>query len=67
MTAKEQTDNETRVIFLSDAQIDAIAQRVEDRFYKRVGRKVVEKTLWLIGIGVTVLFVWLAGKGALPK
>lgn len=67
MTAKDHPDNEARVIILSDAQIELIAQRVEDRFYKRIGRKVVEKALWIIGIGVVALFVWLAGRGSLPK
>lgn len=58
-----------QVIVLTDAQIDAIANRVEQRFYARVGRKVVEKVLWLIGIGSAILMAWLAGSGKmeLPK
>ncbi len=58
------TDNHLgpRVIILTDQQIDAIAERVEDRFYKRVGRKVVEKALWVIGIGCAALFAYLAGQ-----
>ncbi len=60
-------DNEPQVIVLSDAQIDAIANRVEQRFYQRVGRKVVDKLLWLLGIVVVGAALWLAGNGALPK
>ncbi len=56
-------DHEPRVIVLSDAQIELIAQRVEDRFYKRVGQKVVDKVLWAIGLGVLALLAWLGAKG----
>lgn len=55
------------VITLTDAQIEVIAERVESRFYQRVGKKVVEKALWLLGIVLVGLVVFLAGKGALPK
>lgn len=58
-------DHEARIIVLSDSQIDLIAQRVEDRFYKRVGQKVVDKVLWVLGLGVLALMVWLGGKGLL--
>lgn len=58
-------DNEARVIVLSDTQIDAIAERVESRFYARVGKKVVEKVLYVIGLGALALMVWLSGKGLL--
>lgn len=68
MTATDVTppeDHETRLIVLSDSQIDLIANRVEDRFYKRVGQKVVEKVLWVLGLGFLVLMAWLGGKGVL--
>lgn len=55
----------TRVIVLTDEQIEAIAEKVEERFYARVGKRVVERILQVIGIGVTVLAAWLAGKGLL--
>ena len=58
-------DHETRIVVLSESQIDQIASRVEARFYARVGKKVVEKVLTVIGIGATVLCAWLAGKGLL--
>ena len=62
-----QPGSQPQVIVLSDAQIDAIAEKVEDRFYLRVGKNVVEKVLWLIGLGTAALFAWLASRGDLTK
>lgn len=56
-----------RVIVLTEEDIDAVAERVEKRFYERVGKKVVEKVLWLLGIAAAGLALFLAGKGVLPK
>lgn len=58
---------ESRPLHLTEQQIDVIADRVEKRFYMRVGKKVIEKILWLFGIVVVGLALWLSGKGALPK
>ena len=59
-------DNERKhIIVLTEEEIDAIAARVENRFYQRVGQKVVEKVLWAIGVGTAALLAWLAGKGLL--
>lgn len=58
-------DNEARIVVLSEKQIDAIAERVEQRFYARVGKRVVERVLQVIGLGAAALCVWLAGKGLL--
>ena len=55
-------DQERRVIVLTEEQIDAIAKRVEDRFYARVGRKIVERVLWAVGICVVALAVWINAK-----
>lgn len=60
-------DHERRVVVLTEEQIDDIAGRVEARFYQRVGKKVVEKVLWAIGLGALALIVWLGGKGLVPK
>ncbi len=56
-------DHDTRILLLSDAQIEIIATRVEDRFYKRIGKKVVEKVLWAIGVCVIAVAVWLSATG----
>ena len=54
---------------LSEAQIDAIADRAADRalekVYTTIGRSVVRKALWVIGAGVIALLAWLAGTGGL--
>lgn len=55
----------TVIVHLTDAQVDIIAERVELRFYQRVGKKVVERSLQVIGLGVAVLLAWLGGKGLL--
>lgn len=34
-------------------------------FYEGVGRAVVKKILWVVGVGALVLATWLAGKGHL--
>lgn len=56
-------DHEPRIVVLSEAQIDAIAQRVEDRMLIRIGRKVVDKVLWAIGLCALAIAVWLSAKG----
>lgn len=58
-------DQETRIVVLSEKQIEAIAERVENRFYARVGRRVVERVLQVIGIGAALLMAWLGAKGLL--
>jgi hypothetical protein len=58
-------DQETRIVVLSEKQIEAIAERVENRFYARVGRRVVERVLQVIGVGAALLMAWLGAKGLL--
>jgi hypothetical protein len=67
LPADQDNHIEPRVIVLTDEQIDVIAGRVERRFYERVGKKVVEKVLWAIGLGTLALLAWLGGKGMLSK
>ena len=60
----QDTESSTpRVIILTDAQIDAIAERVEDRMLIRIGRRVIDKVLWAIGICAVAVAVWLSSKG----
>ena len=69
-------NTEPRVIVLTDAQvaqitsrilseesIDKIAQRVEDRFYVRFGRKVADRVLMLIGIAAAATAAYFGFKG----
>ena len=59
----QDPEKQPRVIILTDAQIDAIAERVEDRMLIRIGRRVIDKVLWAIGICTVAVAVWLSSKG----
>ena len=56
---------------LSEAQIAAIAEVAARRalqiVYAEVGMNVMKKIAWLVGVVVIGLFIWLAGKGTLPR
>lgn len=40
---------------------DLAAQRAEQRLYTAIGRKVVKKTLFLLGAAGSAILIWLAG------
>jgi hypothetical protein len=52
---------------LTEAEIDAIAEKAAEKalekVYTEVGKSVVKKAMWVIGVGTFFLMVWLAGKG----
>lgn len=54
---------------LTSMEIDAIADRAAtkalERVYAEVGKSVVRKFMWIVGIVVVSLLIWLAGKNAL--
>lgn len=56
---------------LSEDEVENIVERVTARvvqnFYQEVGKDVVSKILWVIGLGTVVLFTWLGLTGKLPK
>ena len=56
---------------LTDAQIEAIAERAAEvalnRVYTEVGKSVLKKLSWITGVAVIGIFMWLAGHNALPK
>lgn len=62
---------EEQTIRLTDAQIEAIAQRAAEvalnKVYADVGKSVLKKLAWLTGVAVLGLALWLAGHNALPK
>lgn len=64
-------DTQHDPVQLTEAQIDAIVERavekVFERIYQEVGKNVLRKLAWAIGLAITGLLLWLAGKGALPK
>ena len=63
--------NEQHNIPLTDAQIEAIAERAAEvalnKVYAEVGKNVLKKLAWLTGVAVIGLALWLAGNGSLPK
>jgi|TARA_R110000737_G_scaffold103970_1_gene137121 hypothetical protein len=58
-------------IQLSDAQIDAIAEKAAEKafnkIYHDVGKSVLTKLTWMAGAAVIGIFMWLGGNGSLPK
>ncbi len=56
---------------LTDAQIEKIAEKaadkavskLTDRVYRDVGKNVVQKFIWLVGVVSVALFFWLQSKG----
>jgi len=42
---------------------EKIATKLEDKFFIQIGKVVTEKVLWLIGIVVIALWVWLVPIG----
>lgn len=61
----------TNEIQLTDAQIDAIAEKAAEKafqkIYQNVGKSVLTKMAWLAGAAVIGLFMWLGGHNSLPK
>jgi hypothetical protein len=67
------------VIHLTDVQLETLAHRVAEllrqdlkqdvkrelktEFFAGVGEAIFKKAMYVIGIGVTVLLIWLAGTG----
>lgn len=56
---------------LTDAQVEKIAERaadkavakLTDRVYRDVGKNVVQKFVWFVGVASVALFFWLQSKG----
>jgi hypothetical protein len=52
---------------ITDAQLDHIVERAVDkvfeRIYAEVGKSVMKKLAWAVGLAATALAVWLVGKG----
>ena len=52
---------------LTNAQIDKVARRAVDmafqQMYEEVGKNVVRKVLWIIGVVAIGLAMWLSSRG----
>jgi len=61
----------TNPVPLTDEQIEMIAERAAEKAMKKltedaymsIGKGVVSKAFWIIGMVATALFFWLAQKG----
>lgn len=55
---------------LSEEEMDAIAERAARKaleiVYAEVGKSVLNKLAWFVGLVIVGLLIWLTGKGALP-
>ena len=58
-----------QVIVLTDEQIDHIAEKAAERalekVYATVGKSVVTRLLWVVGVVALGLVMWLVGKGTI--
>lgn len=54
---------------LNPSELDVIAEKAAkkalEHVYSEIGKSVVRKVVWLIGIVVFSVLLWLAGKNAL--
>lgn len=55
---------------LTEHDIDHIAEKAAEKalekVYTDIGKSVVKKALWAVGIGTLILMVWLSGTGKAP-
>ena len=56
---------------LTEAQLDAIATKAAEKalqlVYAEVGRSVLKKLAWLVGLATIGLVIFLSAKDAIPK
>jgi hypothetical protein len=56
---------------LTDAQLEIIAEKAAvkalEKVYTEVGKSVLKKAAWLVGVAVIGLVMWLGSQGTLPK
>lgn len=64
-------EDHERHLPITDAQLDHIVERAVDkvfeRIYTEVGRSVLKKLAWAVGLAVTAFVVWIVGKDGLLK
>ena len=56
---------------LTDEQFEALANKAAERalqtVYAEVGKSVLKKLLWALGLALSALLLWLSSKGSIPK
>lgn len=63
----------TVTISLTDEQIDLIAEKAAEKavakmtsmMYREVGKGVVDKFFWIVGLSAVGVYVWLQQKGVI--
>lgn len=60
-------DNDNHAVTISEADFERIAelaaQKALDKVYLEVGRGVLRRVAWVVGISVVALLMWMGGKG----
>lgn len=59
------------LVHLTDNQLNALADKVYDRLkeklFAEIGKTVVQKFLYLLGVGAVIFAAWAGGKGWFTK
>lgn len=62
-------DNVGSIGPLTEAEVELLVERVCERvmvnFYSQIGKSVVNKMFWLVGVIAVSIAIWLAGAGKL--
>ena len=70
MSDDHDRQNRRRQVWLSEEQLEAIAQRAAERainkVYTEVGKSTVRAALWVIGAGCAAILAWLGLSGKIP-
>ena len=51
---------------LSKEEVDSIKEQILASIYEDIGRSLVKRILWVVGISMLALFGWLASSGKIP-
>jgi len=70
VTDDDSGNFEVRGIRLTAEEVDFIAKKAAKQalvqVYAEVGQSVLKRLLWLLGVALLALLIYLAGKNALP-
>ncbi len=59
--------SERRMETISEEDIERIAdkavEKAMDRLYREVGKSILQKFIWLVGVGTVALYMWIQGRG----
>lgn len=58
---------ERRMETISEDDIEKIADRAVEkameRLYLEVGKSILQKFIWLVGVGTVAMYMWIQGRG----